>query len=330
VETKKYHSIGARMRFLITGGLGFQGSNLSRLLLDVGHEVVVLNTFSEKSLNNIELFGLQSVTKVWGSITDKNLVDKTVRDVDCVVHAGANVQVEDSIANPTKYYETNILGTNNILESARVRNIPVLHISSCEVYGNQPGELTEISPFFPGSPYASSKAGADSMCYAYYKTYNMNICIVRPFNVFGPGQRSGKRGAVIPRWVDMAMKGENLTLYGDGLQMREFVYVDDLVKAYALLINHLINGRTLAGQIFNIGSGRETSMVSLAKLILSATQSVSKVVHLPARPGEVMRFVSNSNKFANFSGASINTTIEDGLNKFVGWIKQNLKGFVGE
>lgn len=318
------------MRVLVTGFAGFQGSNLSKRLLELGHEVVGLNTFSERALTNIQLFDLDKVIKVWGSITDQNNIDKTVRDCDCVVHMAANIHVDESIKEPRKYFETNVLGTLNILEKAKERNISVLHVSSCEVYGNQDGRiLDENAPFCSNSPYAASKAASDVLCTSYARTYNTNICIARPFNVFGVGQRSGKRGAVIPRWIDMALKGQDITVYGEGNQIREFIYIDDLVDAYCMILQDLWK-YNLQGREYNIGSNQNITMIYLAEKIIKLTNSKSRIVHLPPRAGEVKSFIGNSDRIRNALGWYPKFNIDKGLVKFIEWAKNNSMAFHGE
>lgn len=314
-------------RILITGGTGFQGSNLSRRLLASGYEIKILDTLSNASEENIVKFKLQNTQVVWGSITDKNLVDKTVRDVDLVVHLAANIHVDDSISEPVKYYEVNILGTNNILECVRKRNIPIVHVSTCEVYGFQENELTENSPFMANSPYASSKAGADVMCRSYHKTYDMDVTILRPANVFGPGQRYGKRGSVIPIWVHNLLIGKNINIYGDGSQSREFIYIDDLVDVYEKIIeNKLHNGiRMFSGEVFNIGSNQQITMNELSKIIFKniTVREGQEIRHSDARSGEVNKFVLNSSKIMKCLDWIPKVSIEEGLREYIKWIETN-------
>ena len=328
------------MKILITGGTGFQGSNLSKSLLKDGHEVVILNLHSEKNETNIKRFELQNAYKIWGSINDMRTIKDAMAGVDLVVHTAAKIHVDDSIENPTDYFETNVMGTNNVLEAARRFDVPVIHVSTCEVYGFQDEDLLETSPLMPRSPYAASKAGADRMAYAYHTTYDMNICIVRPFNVFGPGQKDGECGAVIPIWTTSLMKGDDINIYGDGSQSREFIYIDDLLSAYKIIIDKMLNGKELAGEVINIGTGVDVEVKQLAEKMVSKVKGPwippkdhdfsypsgqgkfekGKIVYGESRPGEVKRFISNSDKMKSF-GWEPKIDLEEGLEKYIDWRK---------
>ena len=328
------------MKILITGGTGFQGSNLSKSLLEDGHDVVILNLHSEKNETNVKRFGLEKAYTMWGSINDMRTVKDAMAGVDLVIHTAAKIHVDDSIKNPTDYFETNVMGTNNVLEAARRFDVPVIHVSTCEVYGFQDDDLFETSPLMPRSPYAASKAGADRMAYAYHTTYDMNICIVRPFNVFGPGQKDGKCGAVIPIWTTSLLEGKDITIYGKGTQSREFIYIDDLVSAYKIIIDKMLNGKELAGEVINVGTGVDVKVNELAEQMVSKIQGPwiepknhdfsypteegkfeqGEVVYGEARPGEVKRFISNSDKMKSF-GWEPKVGLEEGLEKYIDWRK---------
>ena len=325
-------------KILITGGTGFQGSNLAKKLLTEGYGITILNTPGKKNDINIERFGLQDAKIIWGSIVSKDVVSKAMEDVDLVIHTAAKIHVDDSIKYPTKYFETNVMGTNNILQSAKDFDIPVMHISTCEVYGFIDSDLYEDSPLMPRSPYASSKAGADRMAYSYYTTYDMNICIIRPFNVFGPGQKDGECGAVIPRWCTSLMEGEDIKIYGDGKQAREFIYIDDLLSAYKIIINKMLEGKELAGEVINIGTGVDVNIKQLAEEMCYKIQGPwiepenhdfsyptkegrfeqGKIIYGDSRPGEVKRFISNSDKMKSLGWAP-KIGLSEGLNKYIQW-----------
>ncbi len=325
-------------KILITGGTGFQGSNLTQSLLKDGYDVVMLNTHSTKNETNIERFNLQKAKIIWGTINDKQILKDAMNEVDLVIHTAAKIHVDDSIKHPESYFRTNVMGTNNVLEVAKENNIPVMHISTCEVYGFQDDDLFETSPLMPRSPYAASKAGADRMAYSYYTTYNMNVCIIRPFNVFGPGQKDGECGAVIPRWTTSLMKGDDIKIYGDGKQSREFIYIDDLVEAYKIIINKMLSSNELAGEVINIGTGVDVNIKYLAEEMVEKIHGdwvepenhdfsyptkegyfkKGKIIYGESRPGEVKRFISNSDKMKSF-GWEPKTNLREGLSKYIGW-----------
>jgi dTDP-glucose 4,6-dehydratase len=311
-----------KKKILITGGTGFQGSNLTKKLLNKGYDVVMLNTHSKKNETNIKRFKLHNAKIVWGNINDKKILEKEFQDINLIIHTAAKIHVDDSIKYPTEYFKTNVMGTNNVLEVARHFNIPVIHVSTCEVYGFVDEDLSENSPLMPRSPYAASKAGADRMAYSYYTTYNMNVCIVRPFNVYGPGQKDGECGAVIPRWATSLLNNKNIQIYGDGKQSREFIYIDDLVSAYEIIIDKMLSGNSLAGEVLNVGTGIDINIKYLAKeLCNKTTNSYDKIIYSSLRPGEVKRFISNSDKMKLLDW-SPKVDLSEGLDKYLKWRKQ--------
>ncbi|MCL4397639.1 GDP-mannose 4,6-dehydratase [Patescibacteria group bacterium] len=303
------------MRILITGGAGFQGSHIVNYLVQNGHEITILNTFSESSQERL-LTLKDKVTTVWGSVTDKELVDKTVREHDLITHLAARINVDESVTDPRSYLDVNIYGTYNILEAIRkLTNRPrLIYWSTCEVYGEPKRGITlnEESELRPQSPYAASKAGADRLCYSYYQTYGLNIVISRFFNIFGEGQKSGQHGALIPIMVERAIHGEPLTVSGTGKQTRDYTYISDVIKAFGLLMNH----KELSGQAVNFASGVNTSVIDIAQYI--ANKLKAKVVHTPARPGEVMKFPADISK-AKTLGFKPTVTIWEGIDRYIDW-----------
>lgn len=303
-------------RLLITGGAGFQGRFLVKHFLNKGHKITVLNTFSQRAVWALSEFK-DKVSVVWGSVTDKELVYKTVRGHDCVFHLAARIHVDESIEDPLATINVNFFGTYNILESVRHYKIRLIYTSSCEVYGaplnNLPiGECAELRPH---SPYAASKVTADRLCFSYFKTYNVDVAIVRPFNVFGPFQKKGSGGAVIPIFVDFAIRKKPLIVYGDGNQKRDYMYVDDLVRAYDLVYNH----EELRGQTINFGTGKVTKIIDIAKYI--AKKFKGKIIYGRARPGEVLLFKADITK-AKKLGFKPTVNIWEGINKYIDWFRE--------
>lgn len=316
------------MRILVTGGAGFQGSHLSRALLERGHRVAILNTWSQQSEGNVRRFELGEAALVWGSVTDPQTVDKTVRDHDVVCHLAANVHVDESRGDPRSFLDANVTGTYHVLEACRRRRTPLLHVSTCEVYGGcgfcpqvaecpRPRLIRESCPLKPQSPYAASKAGAEALVFAYGVTYEMRSAIARPGNVFGPGQRCGVRGAVIPRFIRQALAGQDLTVYGSGGQGRDFVYVADLVRAYLLLVELLAGDRPL-WRVVNVGTGASTSVNEIARAVCEATGNRSRIVHVDRRPGEVAGFELDGSRMKGL-GFELQAGFADGLTRTIQW-----------
>lgn len=308
------------MKILITGGAGFQGSHLAEALLKKGHVVTVLNTFKDEKLKNIESFK-GDVQVVFGSITDTVLVQKTVRGHDVVFHLAANVNVDESLKDPKSFVDVNVMGTFNILEEVRSNGIRLIHASTCEVYGDGhdlvAGELLdETAELKPNSPYAATKAGADRLAYAYYKSFGIDVTIVRPFNIYGERQKSGTFGALIPILVRKAMTGDALTIFGDGSATRDYLHVSDLVRAYELVMET----PNLEGKSINFASGVDTSVLDIATYI--AKEFNAEIKHGPARPGEVQRFPADIS-FARSIGFEPKVSIWEGIDRYIDWASKN-------
>ncbi len=283
-------------KILLTGGLGFQGTHLTKRLLSEGYSVYVLNTPSEPAQANLQwLLETTPSAKangnlfvIWGSITDKECIERLVPQVNAIIHLAAKINVDESIARPEVFYETNVLGTMHLLNWAVKHNVRFILSSTCEVYGG--GEiLDEHSILNPRSPYAASKAAADRMAYAYSQTFKLPVDIVRPFNVFGPLQKEGSFGAVIPKFFKSVMHGEEVTIFGDGKQSRDFVYVEDVVNAYV----HILKAKkTNLCDIYTFGSGAATTVIDILNAIETITGKKAKRVHGEARKGEVPIFMA--------------------------------------
>ena len=301
------------MKILVTGGAGFQGSHVVQQCLSDGHQVTVLSTFSEEAERNI-LPSRADVSLVWGSVTDSEVVAKTLRDHDLVIHMAARINVDQSIQAPSSFLHTNLTGTYNVLEGVREQGSRLIYASSCEVYGSTgSAPLSEECALRPHSPYAASKAAADLLCLAYWKTYEVDVTILRPCNIFGPRQRSRNGGAVIPIFVDRALSHQPLVVFGTGEQRREYMYIDDLVAAYRVVI-----GRDdLRGEVINLGTGQAPSIVEIANHV--ARQLDASVEYGPGRPGEVMGFELDSSK-ARGLGFSPKLTFWEGLERYTEWV----------
>ncbi len=302
-------------KILITVGLGFQGSHLTEHLLDKGYQITILNTWSEKSEKDSQVFE-DKVKIVWGSVTDKEIVEKTVRGQDVVFHLAARVNVDESIQYPLEFIKANIEGTYNILEAVKENNNRLIYISTCEVYGEPTdGPIKESNELRPHSPYAASKAAADRLCFAYYVTYGVKVTIVRPFNIYGERQKEKGFGAVIPIFVKKALNREPLIVFGSGEQTRDYLNIDDIIRAYDFVLNH----PELAGETINFGTGKETSIKDIAEHI--AKKLNVEVRYEAPRPGEVKGFICDFSK-AKKLGWEPKVDIWPGIDRYIEWRKQ--------
>lgn len=307
------------MKILITGGGGFQGSHLAELLVKNGHSISVLNTYSENSKKNLAGI-LDKINLIWGSVTDKEIVDKSVRGHDVVFHLAGHGNVDESLKDPLGFIEANVLGTYNILEACRKYSSRLILTSTSEVYGDGHeasvgGLINEASELKPNNPYASSKAAADRIAYSYFKSFGLDVTIVRPFNIYGERQKSGLFGALIPIIVDRALRGEDLVIFGDGSAERDYCHIDDAVQAYNLVLNN----RNLKGKAINFASGKSTPVKEIVEYV--AKKFGAKITHGPARVGEVMRIPADIS-FARGLGYSPKISIWEGIDRYIDWARK--------
>ena len=309
------------MKILITGGAGFIGSHLCEKYTKEGHTVLCLDNFMNGNLINIRhLLNYRNFKLINGDIRDFDLLEKIMRDVDVVFHLAAQIHVDRSIIEPKLTYEINVLGTQNILEVARMYDVEkIIHASTSEVYGSaQYAPMDEKHPLNAPHPYGASKIAADRMCYSYIQTYGMNICIMRPFNIFGPKQKDSGYGGVISLFTKRVLSNMPPIIYGDGEQTRDYTYIDDIVDAYDLILNN----KPIREPI-NFGTGKEIKIIDLANKIieLCGKRGNIKPVHVEPRPGEVQRLIADISKAKEILGWEPNYTIEEGLKKFIDWYK---------
>lgn len=272
------------MRILVTGGAGFIGSHLCERLVADGHSVTAIDDFSTGRKANLESLSMtDAFTLVDGSILDSNKLSPLVNEADFVFHFAAAVGVFNIVNNPLSSLFTNIRGTENVLEAAIRRRVPVFISSSSEVYGkNISDSLKESDDRILGSPvtlrwsYSEAKAIDESLAYAYFVERQLETRIVRFFNTVGPRQL-GAYGMVVPRFVKSALANQPITIYGDGKQTRCFAHVYDVIDA---VIAVAFTNNTI-GKVINIGNNFEISINNLAKKIIAETHSKSEIVYVP-------------------------------------------------
>lgn len=271
------------MRVLITGGAGFVGSHLVDLLLARGDQVVVLDDLSTGRHDNIrDHLGNPNFEFVMGSILNEALVDDVVRRVDTVMHLAAAVGVELIVGRPLESLATNIRGSEIVLEKCHKYGRKVLVTSTSEIYGKNDSDLlSEDDDRILGSPlktrwsYSEAKAIEEVLAYSYWREKGLPAVIVRLFNTVGPRQ-VGHYGMVVPRFVEQALKGQPITVYGDGTQRRCFCHVADVVQALV----GLLDSREAEGQVFNVGANEEISIAGLAEKITDQLGSSSAIVKI--------------------------------------------------
>lgn len=273
-----------RLSYLITGGAGFIGSHLVEALLSRGDSVVVLDNLSTGRLQNLDpVCHHPNFRFVHGSVLDELMVDELVHDCDIVVHLAAAVGVRLIVEQPLRSFTTNIRGSETVLEAAHRYRRRILLASTSEIYGKNGGRpLTEDADRLLGSPtvarwaYSTAKAVDEILAYAYHRERGLPTTVVRLFNTVGPRQ-SPAYGMVIPRLVRQAVRGEPLTVYGDGLQTRCFCHVGDVIDGLLRVIDH----PDTKGEVFNVGSTEETSILDLAGRIIDKAGSTSRAQLVP-------------------------------------------------
>jgi UDP-glucose 4-epimerase len=322
------------MKILITGGAGFIGSHLAEALLTRGHEVTVLDNLSTGRLENIAAQEANpKFHLVIGDILNEFLVDKLVERAEWVFHLAAAVGVDLIVKDPLRSLMTNIKGSEIVLENVYRYHRKVLITSTSEIYGkNKNGPLKEEDDRILGSPlksrwsYSTSKAVDEILAYVYWREKKVPTVIVRLFNTVGPRQ-TGHYGMVIPRFVEQALQGKDITVYGAGTQTRCFVYVKDVAEAMI----RLMENQDAVGQVFNIGNGEEEiSIKDLAERIIAMTASPSRIVYVPYDEAyeegfeDMQRRVPDTSKAAKFIGFKPTVNLDGILEMVIAEFRKNL------
>jgi UDP-glucose 4-epimerase len=316
-----YLEIVPGQRVVVTGGAGFVGSNIVRRLLKEGAKVVVLDDFYTGNESNLPI-GDANLEVVKGSVTDFELTRDVVRGAISVIHEAArNIIV--STRNPREDYEVNIGGTLNVLLAVRECKVPrMVYASSASVYGNPRYlPINEDDSTNMLSPYAVSKFAGENYCKAFYESYGLSTSMVRYSNVYGVAQRpDNPYCGVIAKFFEMSMSGRAPRIHGDGEQTRDFTFIDDVVDA-TLLAGFSPKAE---GQVYNVGTGRETSVNQLARLIIQITGAQLEPEYVDRRDiDNIRRRVVNIEKIRRELRWSPSVTIEKGLRYTYQWLKEN-------
>jgi dTDP-glucose 4,6-dehydratase len=314
------------VRILVTGGAGFIGSNFVRRTIEnalpglEGAEVVVLDalTYSGNLANLDPVADSPRYSFVHGDIRDARLLDEVLPGVDAIVHFAAESHVDRSVRDASIFVETNVLGTQRLLDAAlRHGTGRFIHVSTDEVYGSiAEGSWDESRPLEPNSPYSASKAGSDLLARSYHRTHGLGVTITRCSNNYGPYHFPEK---VIPLFVTNLIDGAHVPLYGDGGNIRDWLHVDDHCRGIALV---LAGGR--AGEVYNIGGGTELTNRELTGLLLDATgRDWSFVDHVEDRKGHDLRYSVDIAKISSELGYAPQVPFEQGLAEVVEWYRDH-------
>jgi dTDP-glucose 4,6-dehydratase len=318
---------GASVRILVTGGAGFIGSHFVRQILDGSlentspvDELIVLDSLTYSGgLKNMESFFHDSRFRfVQGDIRDEGIVGRCMVDIDLVFHFAAESHVDNSIGSPKIFIETNVLGTQILLEASRKHNVSkFIHVSTDEVYGSiTSGSWTESSPILPNSPYSASKAAADFIVRSYFKTYELPAVITRCSNNYGPNQFPEK---VIPRFITNLLTSRPVPIYGNGSNIRDWLHVSDHCRGIWLAA---LNGTP--GEIYNIGGGQELSNLELAKVILNQLGFTdSSIRYVEDRRGHDFRYSLDFGKARVELGYEPLVDFHQGISTTINWYIEN-------
>lgn len=304
-------------KILVTGGAGFIGSNLVEELVRLGNRVTVIDNLVSGSKDNLVPF--PEVRFIENDIRDSEAVMKAVEGNEIVFHLAASVGNKRSIDNPMTDASVNVLGTLNLLEAARKNGVcKIVVSSSAGIFGElKTMPIREDHPLEPDTPYGCTKLCEEKLSLAYAKLYPLEVVCLRYFNVFGPNQRYDAYGNAIPIFVFRMLKGEPIYIYGDGEQTRDFVNVNDVVKA-----NILAASASGVSGAFNIASGTSITINRLVELILSHGNGRSVIEHLGRRQGDVMHSLADISKAREILGYLPNVAIEEGLRKYISWAER--------
>lgn len=311
------------MKMLVTGGLGFIGSNFIRYVLSRYPECALVNldlmTYAGNPANLKDIEDDPRYSFVRGDICDRECVADVLErhQVDTIIHFAAESHVDRSISDASVFVRTNVLGTHVLLEAARIQGIRrFIHVSTDEVYGSIPvGSFTETDSLNPSSPYSASKAGSDLLARSYYFTFGLPVIVTRCTNNFGPYQYPEK---LIPLFVTNLFQGKTVPVYGTGRNVRDWIYVIDHCRAIDCILS-----RGKPGEIYNIGSGNELTNLEITRRLLELTgRDTSMITFVQDRPGHDWRYSLDASKLRSM-GWTPEYDFDAGLRETVTWYREN-------
>lgn len=309
------------MKTIVTGGAGFIGRWVVKQLLEMDHEVWIIDNLSNGSEKNIEEFINHPNLKeyVMGDLKNTETLSKLFKNnFDICYHLGASINVQDSIDDPRTTYDNDATGTLNVLEECRKYNTKIVYMSTCMVFDKafMGKGITESSPVKAASPYAGAKLAGEYLTQSYFHAYGMPVVIVRPFNTYGPFQKSSGEGGVVAIFIKKALENETLNIYGDGNQTRDLLYVEDCARfVIECGINDKVNGETI-----NAGTGRDININDLALLISKNKNMIKHVKHIHPQ-SEIPKLLCDYTKAKQILGWEPEFSLEQGIEKTREWIE---------
>lgn len=305
---------------IVTGAAGFIGRWVSKELLDRGYDVIGIDDLSNGRRRNIEAFADDpDFTFLTGDIRDQETIERAFRnEISACIHLASKIDVQESLNKPEAHFKTNIIGTYNVLEECREHDTRLGLVGTCMVYdmlGSDAG-IDETHPTKPASPYAGSKLAAENLAESYYHGYDLPLTILRPFNTYGPFQKTSLAGGVVSIFLRRDLSGETLQIFGDGTQTRDLLYVTDCAR---FIVDTTFHEATV-GEIINAGTGNEISINELASLIASDGSTIEHVPHHHPQ-SEVQRLKCNPTKARDLLGWEPKVDLEEGVERLRLWME---------
>ncbi len=312
-----------KKHILLTGGAGFIGRWVAKRLLDQGHELWILDDLSNGQKSNLLEFESHPNLKqfIQGTILDEELLKSLFDEhrFSLCYHLGASINVQDSIDDPRTTFNNDTVGTFYILEQCRKWNTKIVFMSTCMVYDycDKATGIDELHPTKPASPYAGAKVAAENMVLSYYYAYGMPAVVIRPFNTYGPFQKTGGEGGVVAIFLKNDLEGRELHIYGEGTQTRDLLYVEDCARfVVAAGFNDLVNG-----EIVNAGLGKDISVNDLALMITGDSSRIKHVEHIHPQ-SEIQKLLCNSQKAKKLMEWEPEISLSEGIARTRKWISE--------
>ncbi len=312
------------MVILITGGAGFIGRWVAKRILSENKEIVIIDNLSNGLKRNLEEFANNPnlIEIVIDDIRNKQIIEKLYLKYkfESCIHLAAQINVQESLIHPNRAFENNVIGTYNILESSKDFNSKVILIGTCMVYdlANSNKPISESHKIKPTSPYSGSKVAAEELALSYYYGLKLPVVILRPFNTYGPFQKTDMEGGVISIFVKKKLNNQTLLVFGDGTQTRDLLYVEDCSD----FIYKASKCDDCIGEILNAGTGEDISINELAQIIIKSDDKIEHVKHHHPQ-SEIMKLVCDYSKAKRLLGWEPKVSLEEGIKKLEKWIKES-------
>lgn len=303
----------------VTGAAGFIGRWVVDELLDRGYDVLGIDDLSNGSRRNVEAFDSSDRFElVVADVRDREAVERSItEETDACIHLAAEIDVQESLDDPTSHFQTNVIGTQNVLEACRRTDTRLGLVGTCMVYDMAESEagIDETHPVKPASPYAGSKLAGEVMAESYYRGYDLPVTILRPFNTYGPFQKTGMAGGVVSIFTSRDLEGQPLEIFGDGTQTRDLMYATDCAR----FVVEATFSDAAVGEVVNAGTGSDVSINELAELIASDGTAIEHVEHHHPQ-SEVQKLLCDPGKANELLGWEPEVSLEEGVERLREWL----------